>query len=236
MCCVPLADWPVSLFYSYQQLSWARNMFKENRLGRKITTDPHHVQLERQPGAIIVICCRSEQFSCFCKCTCACLFVTKWLFLIGLVGDVLFWRGWSKRKELKVMGSQKNTCTHCHLDMGGTDACPVCIHPSPWALPPPRPCPCPPLGWQPRSSLHTKTPSSGEVQIRGFVLSITFHLIHLACYLKCQLWNECSYSIDCCYVVPLPHFILLQMTQQIWPETLHANTLVCFSILSVFLH
>lgn len=90
--------------------------------------------------------------------------------------------GWSIIRELEMFGKYKCTCTCCHFDMGSTDACPACTS---------LPVPVRVLWAGSRGVAYTKQ-SSGEVWIRGFRLSITLHLIYLACYLKCQLEHWCA--------------------------------------------
>lgn len=130
--------------------------------------------------------CRPGQFSCFCEFTRMChLHKVAFFHWQGWCCFVL--EGWSERgREHSVMGGKKGKKTRVHTVIL-TWVVQTRVLPAYTSLPescllPPRPCPCPPLGWQQRSSLHTKTLSEGEVQVRGFNLCIILHLFHLAFY------------------------------------------------------
>lgn len=53
-----------------------------------------------------------------------------------LASWLIYWLGWccfvleeySKRREREVTWSQNETRAHTHLDMGGANACPACVH------------------------------------------------------------------------------------------------------------
>lgn len=120
---------------------------------------------------IYIVCqstCASPQLGFLHLPACCCCFVLE---------------GWSKSRELTVMGSQKkqNTKARVHTVIltwvVQTRALPAYTS---------LPTPVLVILWVgSREAACTKTLSSGEVRIRGFRLSITFHLIYLACYLKC---------------------------------------------------
>lgn len=126
--------------------------------------------------------CMSESFTCVWVST-SCL---------SLSACVLFccfflFRGWSHSQELDVTGSPKNkTKAHVHSVILTWVVEPR-VQPTCASLP----VPVLVLPWAgSRHAACTKTLSSGEVRIRGFKLSLTFHFVYLACYLKCPFEHK----------------------------------------------
>lgn len=92
-----------------------------------------------------------------------------------------------KEKEKK----RQNTCEHWHLDMGGTDACPACMHLIPETLHTP---PSPSLSLSSSGLAAMKQPAQKNTELRG--LNKRLSAQHSAAFIftsYCKFVNEQSF-------------------------------------------